>query len=636
MASFGLVVLLLVSLVSAVKESARHFESFHPAVPQTHLRTINGGGESFLSFIPSVETEDTHAIAIDLAEQALGFPSTYVVKNSYVTEHNNIRHVYLRQTAADGREIFNADLNINIHKKRALNVGHTFFSGSTAAQPGTIASVEAVNILLAFLKYDTDSVLAVPRPAVGVDLRHTITGVKGALTPATLRAGYMHVDGQLEPVWDIEVDMNLHWWSARVSSRSGQVLSVNDWVSDINSFNIYPIGVNDPSDGERAIVLNPATMPASPLGWNDQGSGTQYNTIGNNVYAQSNPTGGTAWLNNPRPSGGQNNDYNFPINFANQPASYVNASTTNLFAWNNYIHDIFYQYGFNEVSGNFQENNFNKGGLGNDAVQANCQDGAGTNNANMATPVDGQRPRMRMYVWTMSDPYRDGDLDQGIIMHEYAHGISNRLTGGPANSNCLGSGEAGGMGEGWGDWFATVIRQNEKYVRESQFMMGDYSANNPLGIRKFPYTTNMTVDPETYGYINGAAYAGVHAKGEVWCGILWEVYWNFIDLYGFDADLYLGEGGNNRVLRNVVDGMKLQPCNPNFVDARDAIFKADQANYGGQSNYCALWKGFAKRGLGVNAVGGRTGAPTVKEDFSVPVECENYGPTTTGGEVNLF
>jgi hypothetical protein len=50
---------------------------------------------------------------------------------------------------------------------------------------------------------------------------------------------------------------------------------------------------------------------------------------------------------------------------------------------------------------------------------------------------------MRMYTWTTSRPQHDGDLEAGIIIHEYGHGISTRLTGGPANSNCLGYGEAG-------------------------------------------------------------------------------------------------------------------------------------------------------------------------------------------------
>lgn len=52
---------------------------------------------------------------------------------------------------------------------------------------------------------------------------------------------------------------------------------------------------------------------------------------------------------------------------------------------------------------------------------------------------------MRMYIWTQSNPGRDGDLEEGIVVHEYAHGISTRLTGGPANSGCLGWGEAGGI-----------------------------------------------------------------------------------------------------------------------------------------------------------------------------------------------
>jgi hypothetical protein len=49
----------------------------------------------------------------------------------------------------------------------------------------------------------------------------------------------------------------------------------------------------------------------------------------------------------------------------------------------------------------------------------------------------------------------DGDFDNGIIAHEYAHGISNRLTGGPSNSGCLGNAEQ--MGEGWSDFFSLIM-----------------------------------------------------------------------------------------------------------------------------------------------------------------------------------
>jgi len=170
-------------------------------------------------------------------------------------------------------------------------------------------------------------------------------------------------------------------------------------------------------------------------------------------------------------------------------------------------------------------------------------------------------------------------------------------------------------------FFANVIRQRAHYNRNTPFPMGAYAANDPRGIRNFPYTSDTKINPETYAFINNNSYSGVHAKGEVWCTILWDVYWNFVDAYGFSPDLYQGEGGNNIFLQSVVDGMKLQPCTPNFVDARNAILLADAINNGEASNNCLLWKGFAKRGLGVNAVGTRSGVSQVKEDFTVPSGC---------------
>ena len=64
------------------------------------------------------------------------------------------------------------------------------------------------------------------------------------------------------------------------------------------------------------------------------------------------------------------------------------------------VHDLTYQYGFNEAAGNFQVNNYGKGGVGGDDVRCESQDGSGTNNANMSTPAnDGGRPRMQMFLW---------------------------------------------------------------------------------------------------------------------------------------------------------------------------------------------------------------------------------------------
>jgi len=82
-------------------------------------------------------------------------------------------------------------------------------------------------------------------------------------------------------------------------------------------------------------------------------------------------------MNNYRPDGGATLDFAFGIDFKDQPEKYKDAAVTNLFYWNNVLHDVFYVAGFDEKAGNFQENNFGRGGYEKDAVQANAQDGSG-------------------------------------------------------------------------------------------------------------------------------------------------------------------------------------------------------------------------------------------------------------------
>ena len=102
---------------------------------------------------------------------------------------------------------------------------------------------------------------------------------------------------------------------------------------------------------------------------------------------------------------------------------------TNLFYYNNIMHDFSYALGFTETARNFQTNNYGRGGTGNDSVRAEAQDGSGTNNANFATPPDGSRPRMQQYLFTSPNPDRDSSVDGDVVFHEYGHGISNRLIG---------------------------------------------------------------------------------------------------------------------------------------------------------------------------------------------------------------
>lgn len=205
---------------------------------------------------------------------------------------------------------------------------------------------------------------------------------------------------------------------------------------------------------------------------------------------------------------------------------------------------------------------------------------------------------------------RDASFDNGIVAHEFGHGISNRLTGGPNASGCLhlydtdnnGSSDDGEqMGEGWSDFFTLVTSVHEGDDGATPRGIATYSAGQEItggGIRPFPYTTNMSVNPMTYDDI--AFYSIPHGVGTVWCTMLWDMYWAFVDAYGFDPDLYTGTGGNNMAVQLVMDGMKMQTCEPGFVDGRDAILAADRALYGG-ANQQLIWEAFARRGLGYSA-----------------------------------
>ena len=124
------------------------------------------------------------------------------------------------------------------------------------------------------------------------------------------------------------------------------------------------------------------------------------------------------------------------------------AAVTNLFYLNNVLHDKLRRHGFTEAAGNFQTNNFGLGGFGNDPVNAEAQDGGGTNNANFATPGDGSRPRMQMYLWNTASPSRDGDVDSDIVYHEYGHGLTWRMIGGMQGRL------SGAIGEGMSDTVA--------------------------------------------------------------------------------------------------------------------------------------------------------------------------------------
>ncbi|HEX8293209.1 MAG TPA: M36 family metallopeptidase, partial [Pyrinomonadaceae bacterium] len=209
----------------------------------------------------------------------------------------------------------------------------------------------------------------------------------------------------------------------------------------------------------------------------------------------------------------------------------VYPGTVTLFYYTNLLHDYLYGLGFTETTWNFQQDNFGLGGAGQDALSANVQDGSGTDNANMSTPNDGSQPRMQMYLFTEEGLRRsDGDLDFDVVAHEFYHGVSNRSAGKGA-ADCLGTplvGESGGQGEGWSDYIATSMSDDDS---EGEYVTGEFD----IGIRRLPYTNFRW----SYASINGSGLTRrdqgapdpdpgalpfeVHDVGEVFAAMLWDM-----------------------------------------------------------------------------------------------------------------
>ena len=616
-------------------------------------------------------------------------------------------------------------------------------------------------------------------------------------------AYFNNSESSINLVWDLSIHTldGKFWYSVRVDAINGEILNKSDWIincsfesnqdhknnqsnspkiyiqenetksilNDGSSYNVFALPVESPIHGPRQLLFEPSSDVASPYGWHDTDGteGPEYTiTKGNNVWAREDIDG--LGGNGYSPDGTSELNFDFELNFDQQPIGYQDASLTNLFYINNMMHDIWYQYGFDEQSGNFQENNYGNStspwGSG-DSVNADGQDGDGMNNASFGTPPDGANPSMTMYLWNGpngepltindgassgsysagsagfgdslpiespltadlvlvtdtpiigSDTYDacetitngseiagkiavirrgtcefgfkvlsaqaegavaviivnnvpgsavnmaggadggsvtipsimvaqdlgndliselesgitisvsligsndlDGSFDNGIVSHEYGHGISQRLTGGAGAAGCLNNAEQ--MGEGWSDWFGLMITIEEGDTAVDPRGIGNFASSRPAdgnGIRNAPYTTDFSINNFTYGDSNNeSTVSEPHGVGFVFATMLWDLTWAYIDKYGFDSDLFNGAGGNNKVMQLVLDGLKLQPCSPGFVDGRDAILAADMASTGGQ-NQCLIWEAFANRGLGYNASQGDSESRTDQiEDFSLP------------------
>lgn len=812
--------------------------------------------------------------------------SDWFIESEGNSVSTGISNYYIKQRY-QGIEIYNAVTNVWVKNDEVINMVNRFQANiASKINTATPTLTVAEGLQKAFDRVNNQITISL----IERKNKFEYTFSNGDLENDPIKAELMYIvkNDQLKLIWNYNFyakDYN-HLWDISIDAVSGEVIQIDDMVikckfdnrfhSENNyenlfiknffknsalpanvlggSYRVVPYNYFSPDETARQLISNPENALASPKGWHNTNSlsGTLPANIyaylrGNNVWAKSDYTGVNNVLNSTNPSSNgyspsnSSNIYDYAYPGKSVAANtYIDAATTNLFYMNNICHDVWYQYGFNEVNGNFQKNNYSYGASGNDFVYADAQDGSTAttptyNNSNFSAPADGTNPRMNMYLWTYrqythllninspsdiagevktmdngfnpghvnvpvapamiqsdlvlyddgspdvnqtdnadgcdlavnaaainghivvirrstsvadggnpcafidkvknaqtagataviivnnvnvldgnnnpvdapigmsgadntitipaiaiskvtGDPIitklkngetinakiqsptqldlfinSDGDFDNGVISHEYEHGISIRLTGGINNSSCLGNPQQ--MGEGWSDWASMVMQIKTGDVSTTPKGLANFVMNLPPtggGLRNFPYTTDMSINPLTYGALKGTLTYGsnagtaysvifndpndgvdkieVHNTGEVWAAMLWDLTWAYIGKYGFDSNIYTGTGGNNKVMQIVTDAMKLQPCGPSYIDARNAIIAADQAKTGGQ-DYCLIWEVFARRGLGQGATAGNnsgnitntTSFDTAVEDFTVPAP----GPNCTFA-VNYF
>lgn len=765
----------------------------------------------------------TNASAIGLSKTDLG---NFRISAAYIDKNSGASLVYVQQTYK-GVDVFNAVQTYAFKNNRLVSAAGKPIAGmdgliNVKNGKAAVTASNAVNAAAANLRLPSSASLASAKQIN--DIQEFDFGTLN-ISSVNVKAKLIWLQDEMVKnallTWQVEIQPKgvADYWLVNIDAVKGNVISkinlnvVCDWThpknagtigTNINTTNYSSFDNTADNDALVAgsakykVVPFPAESPNHPGGtpvvrtdpWNLAGSGNNATTLkwnsdgttnfdstrGNNVLAQEDHNG-----NNGFGSGAvsttalPNLTFNFKPNFNNPPTTAVNQNfaITDLFYWNNIMHDISYQYGFDEVSGNFQANNLGRGGAGNDYVFADAQDGSSSNNANFSTPTDGNSPRMQMFlfnavpVFSVLQPasfagaktatesavstnnkiadkgpitqkvvlYKDasgtheactaplnatalagkvalidrgtcgfavkilnaqnagaaavivadnipgeypiimggtdntiiipavmvsfetgdtikqnlsahtnvkvsmkkgvlldGDNDAGVMSHEYTHGISNRLTGGPNNVSCLQNKEE--MGEGWSDYMALMVTTNWKTATINDGLnahpIGTYvlgQGNDGAGIRYYPYSTDLSINPWTYDSLalssrfgNSILTYDPHVVGEVWSNMLWLMTWDIIQSKGINKNIYNASvnKGNSIALRLVLEGMKLQNCSPGFVDGRNGILKADTLLFGGQYS-SIIWNAFASRGLGYLASEGSTN--NIKDgiaDYSLP------------------
>lgn len=580
-----------------------------------------------------IALDHVRSLASELNLADLDLAGLYIVKE-YDTAHNGVHHIIFNQRF-QGINVLNAEWVVNIDSSGSvLNSGgnlyaapppDVFLPAQSSAMSAVRVAVRDVNPKLAerFLPFVS------ARPATKTNGVRFTAGplpeeIDGELVWYAMR-------GQLHAAWLFYVvdEDGINSYATVVDDGSQSILS----KLPMTYFQSPPKGLvferespqPNPTPGVRLTgpppLVQRSTQPftgdptASPRGWVTGGE-----TAGNNAIVGENRLG-TAFLLTPITTKAPNGDFSFPLQLGvgvPNPINYPDAANTNLFYWINRAHDLHYLSGFDEAAGNYQQDNFNRGGAGGDPIYAYSHYGsAGLNSASIENAffstrnaADGSQGMVAMFLSAShaGDFFTDGSYDAVVMVHEYTHGVSFRLV-----RQGYTTFQGAAMGEAWSDFFGLEYTlptgaPPDGFYALSEYFDQDWGSGD---LRSRGYSTNMDLNPLTYANLGQVIpQPEVHADGEIWFEALWEVRANLIKQFG-EAE------GRRRVRLLVLDGMKLSVPAPSMIDMRDAILLADRVDFNGASQD-QLWAGFAKRGMGALAYSLKGDSVHIVSSFDLP------------------
>lgn len=289
----------------------------------------------------------------------------------------------------------------------------------------------------------------------------------------------------------------------------------------------------------------------------------------------------------------------------------LDQARVNAFYLCNFCHDFFWLLGFDEAMGNFQQTNTTPHGAGRDPVQVFVFSRVRQPFAFFLNRLDGRKPEL---VLRPGPGGRHPALDADIVIHEYAHGVTDRIVGRGQTERPFREPQSVALAEALSDYFALTL-QNHLRRRAGDaptHVFGGWVSGNPTGLRVASYGPGFAA---TYGSLRDPGYERPHDAGQVFCQTLLEL----VDV--------LGEGdpavGDERAWQVVFDAIcRLHPGSdgPHFLHARDAIYAALATRIGSwgvdqtavTQNVRAV---FAARGMGDDARSPTAAYNTIVEAF---------------------